>query len=53
LVRKYIVFCDETGTNIDGKTGWAHYIGNEYCSLIAISMSRGIEGIKEGRVLQF
>jgi transposase len=53
LVQQYIVYCDETGTNVDGKTAWAHYIGNEFCTLITISMSRGIEGITGGRVLQF
>jgi hypothetical protein len=41
---------DETGTSVSGKTTWAHYAGNEKCSLITIHQNRGIEGIEAGHV---
>jgi transposase len=41
---------DETGTRVGGITVWAHYAGNEKCSLITIHQNRGIEGIEAGQV---
>ena len=50
--QESIVYADETGLRVGGKTAWLHNVSTLNSTLQYVSMSRGREGMLEGGILE-
>lgn len=45
LLKESVVYCDETGVNINGKLHWIHTVATELYTFLSLQKKRGKEGM--------
>jgi transposase len=51
MAQSYVAHFDETRSSVNGEPWWVHYAGNDRCSLMHVSVTRGISATVAANVM--